>query len=87
MAGLLDVTTSFAQPKLTLGYRLVEANEGLLKVRWAAHEFHYSTAIEELGTPLFTAKDPDGQSLPPMGLRKGRVMGSYAHIIAGHHDC
>jgi cobyrinic acid a,c-diamide synthase len=33
------------------------------------------------GTPLFTASDAEGKTLEPMGLRKGRVSGSFAHII------
>ncbi|MEM0924346.1 MAG: cobyrinic acid a,c-diamide synthase, partial [Pseudomonadota bacterium] len=49
--------------------------------RYAAHEFHYCTTIRAEGLPLFSAEDAQGAALPPMGLRRGRVMGSFAHII------
>jgi len=45
------------------------------------HEFHYATTLKADGTPLFDAKDAEGNALPPMGLVKGRVSGSFAHII------
>ncbi|MEO1795796.1 MAG: cobyrinate a,c-diamide synthase [Pseudomonadota bacterium] len=88
MAGLLPVTTSFATPKLTLGHRALRAEggpwPGANNLVWRGHEFHFSTAVEERGTPLFTARDADGAALPAMGLRSGNVSGSYAHLIAPH---
>ena len=84
MAGLLPLSTSFAERKLHLGYRTLESDGALPFARaLKGHEFHYST-IESQGvaTPLFSAADAQGHALGPMGLRKGRVMGSYAHIIA-----
>jgi cobyrinic acid a,c-diamide synthase len=84
MAGLLPLSTSFAKRRLHLGYRTL-TDDGALPFSRAlkGHEFHYST-IESQGeaAPLFTAADAQGNALGPMGLRKGRVMGSYAHIIA-----
>ncbi len=46
------------------------------------HEFHYATIVQE-GTAdrLFRATDAVGTTLPEMGLRKGRVSGSFAHVI------
>jgi cobyrinic acid a,c-diamide synthase len=81
MAGLLDLHTSFAARKLHLGYRHVSADKGPFAGRWAAHEFHYATTISATGTPLFTATDAEGTPLPPMGLTRGRVSGSFAHLI------
>jgi len=81
MAGLLDVETSFAARKLHLGYRTLHATEGPIKGHWRGHEFHYSTTLRTRGTPLFEAQDAEGNVLAPMGLRRGNVMGSYAHII------
>jgi len=84
MAGLLPLATSFSSRKLHLGYRKLSPLAG---APWAkplnAHEFHYSTLVSE-GTAerLFEAEDAAGNALPPMGLRRGRVMGSYAHVIA-----
>ena len=84
MAGLLPLTTSFAKRKLHLGYRQLEPLRG---EPWngvlRAHEFHYSTAVSEgPADHLFTARDAAGNTLENMGLRRGRVMGSYAHVIA-----
>jgi cobyrinic acid a,c-diamide synthase len=46
------------------------------------HEFHYSTvSAGGEGQPLFAARDAAGADLPPMGLCRGRAMGSYAHVI------
>ena len=81
MAGLLDLGTSFAQRKLHLGYRKVTANAGPFKGSWNAHEFHYATTMYAKGEPLFVASDAIGTNLPDMGLRNGRVSGSFAHII------
>ena len=84
MAGLLPLTTSFAKRKLHLGYRQLEPLRG---EPWngvlRAHEFHYSPAVSEgPADHLFTARDAAGNTLENMGLRRGRVMGSYAHVIA-----
>ncbi len=81
MAGLLGVETSFAARRLHLGYRVVEAAAGPLPGRWTAHEFHYATALREEGEPLFRAWDAEGAALAPMGRRRGRVAGSFAHLI------
>jgi len=82
MAGLLALETSFAERRLHLGYRHVTGPAGhWLEGRHAAHEFHYATTLEASGTPLFTARDAEGSALAPMGLREGRVCGSFAHLI------
>jgi cobyrinic acid a,c-diamide synthase len=81
MAGLLDVTTSFASRKLHLGYRDLTGSAGAMAGHWKGHEFHYSTIVSQTGDPLFVAKDAEGTELGHMGLHKGRVSGSYAHII------
>ena len=48
------------------------------------HEFHYSRlASQGSGEPLFEAADAAGRDLPPAGLRAGRIMGSYLHVIDG----
>lgn len=83
MAGLLPVATSFAKRKLNLGYRKLTQSNALPWPRaLRGHEFHYST-IERQGETdsLFDAADSHGQPIGPMGLRRGNVMGSYAHII------
>jgi cobyrinic acid a,c-diamide synthase len=81
MAGLLPLATSFASPRLHLGYRRVEALGGPFPGGWAAHEFHYATTLKAEGEPLFRAWDAEGAELPLMGLRRGHVAGSFAHLI------
>ncbi|WP_373353432.1 cobyrinate a,c-diamide synthase [Pseudoroseicyclus sp. CXY001] len=81
MAGLLRLETSFASRRLHLGYREVTAEAGPFAGPWAAHEFHYATTLSERGNPLLTARDAEGTALPAMGLREGRVQGSFAHLI------
>jgi cobyrinic acid a,c-diamide synthase len=81
MAGLLGVETSFVERTLCLGYRHVALTAdgplGEAGDRYRAHEFHYSAALEERGSPLFRQVN-DGKLV---GLRQGRVMGSYLHLI------
>jgi len=83
MAGLLDCETSFARRQLHLGYRQLETLGDIpLPPRAIAHEFHYTTAVSEKGEPVFAASDREGRELGTMGVRKGSVFGSYAHLIA-----
>lgn len=83
MAGLLPLETSFARRKLHLGYRQLENLGSAFPARLRGHEFHYSTAEVKSGAePLFRARSAAGEDLGPMGQRIGKVMGSYAHIIA-----
>ncbi|WP_334061807.1 cobyrinate a,c-diamide synthase [Limimaricola cinnabarinus] len=81
MAGLLRLSTSFATRKLHLGYRQVKTAQGPFAGAWTAHEFHYATTVSAEGDALFEARDAEGMELPPMGLREGRVCGSFAHLI------
>ena len=87
MLGLLPLETSFAERRLTLGYRrlrplgLFEA-ELAAREFLAAHEFHYATLRREgAADRLFEASDAEGAALPAMGLRRGAVSGSFAHVI------
>ncbi|MEM7075999.1 MAG: cobyrinate a,c-diamide synthase [Pseudomonadota bacterium] len=87
MAGLLALDTSFAARKLTLGYRTLCGRPGRtarasdVPGRFTAHEFHYATTLRAEGEPLWQARDAEGHRLPDMGLVKGHVSGSFAHII------
>jgi len=81
MTGMLPLDTSFANRKLHLGYRDLTPLGGPFKGPLKAHEFHYATTLRAEGAPLFDAKDAEGTALPPMGLRVGRVCGSFAHVI------
>lgn len=81
MAGLLPLETSFAAPKLHLGYRRLSTARGTFRGDWTAHEFHYAATLRADGEPLFQASDAEGNRLPEMGLVRGRVSGSFAHLI------
>jgi cobyrinic acid a,c-diamide synthase len=85
MAGLVPLTTSFADRKLSLGYREIRHGGALpFPPTLRGHEFHYSTLLSQgAGEPLFEVRDAAGHQLPPAGLRIGRVMGSYLHVIDG----
>lgn len=83
MTSLLPVTTSFERRKLHLGYRRLTHNSPLpWHSELRGHEFHYSS-VTAMGAaaPLFSAHDSRNVSIGEMGLQKGTVMGSYAHII------
>jgi cobyrinic acid a,c-diamide synthase len=83
MTGLLPATTRIDRPKRTLGYRrLTHASPLPWPAALNGHEFHYSSARQSRLSPLFAATDALGDALPDMGAQIGRVMGSYAHVIA-----
>ncbi len=81
MLGLLQLETSFATRKLHLGYRKLSSQTGPFKGHFRGHEFHYATTLSAKGDTLFKAQDAEGNPLADMGLRSGRVSGSFAHII------
>ncbi len=85
MLGLLPLSTTFADRQLHLGYRKLDPLPGAL---WTSplrgHEFHYSkTRNEGPADRLFAASTSDDELLGEIGLRRGGIMGSFAHII----DC
>jgi cobyrinic acid a,c-diamide synthase len=87
MAGLLGLVTSYEKPRLHLGYRravLCAPMPG--KPAGAAlcgHEFHYSTILAQPDEPLAAVADADGNPVPETGSRRGRVTGTFFHLIAG----
>lgn len=81
MAGLLPLHTSFAKRRLHLGYRHLSALGGIWQGQLSGHEFHYATTLKADGPALFEAHNAEGQALPAMGLRRGSVCGSFAHVI------
>lgn len=87
MLGLLGLTTSFADRRMTLGYREAELLEdGPLGPRgavWRGHEFHYATIADPGGDPAFAlVRDAHGADAAPAGSRRGRVSGSFFHAVA-----
>lgn len=86
MAGLLPLETSFAERRRQLGYREARlAGEGPLGATgtvYRGHEYHYATiTAEDEGTPLFAAFDADGGAIGAAGRIKGRIMGSFLHLV------
>ena len=87
MAGLLSVETSFAKRRMNLGYRRARLlADGPLGPRGAVllgHEFHYATVAASQGEAFAVVTDAYGAPEAPAGERRGRVGGSFFHVIAG----
>lgn len=86
MAGLLPLETSFAEPRLHLGYRIAklagDSPLGAKGLGYGGHEFHYASIVAEgPAQPLFSTSDAKGADQGPAGLVAGRVAGSFIHLI------
>jgi cobyrinic acid a,c-diamide synthase len=86
MAGLLPVVTSFAKPRLQLGYRrirlLAPSPLGKAGTTYRGHEFHYASLLETgSASALFEATDARGEPLGPVGAQVGKAAGSFMHLI------
>jgi cobyrinic acid a,c-diamide synthase len=83
MLGLLPLETSFKTRERRLGYRRVRPVGGFVfEKEMTAHEFHYASIVREGDAErLFTASDALGNELGAFGLRRGRVAGSFMHLI------
>ncbi len=83
MLGLLPLSTSFAKPRLHLGYRRLTGLAGVFQGKTLpAHEFHYASLLESAPANLFGAADSMGERLGVIGHVAGRVQGSFAHVIS-----
>jgi cobyrinic acid a,c-diamide synthase len=87
MAGLLGVETSFAKRRMTLGYREARIASncalGLEGAVLRGHEFHYATIVATgSDDPFAHVRDVYGSAEAPAGSRRGRVTGSFFHVIA-----
>jgi cobyrinic acid a,c-diamide synthase len=86
MTGLLGLETSFAERRMHLGYRLaklaapIPGHEAGARLR--GHEFHYSTILSQPDAPLALVRDASGAPVAETGSRRGRVTGTFFHIIA-----
>lgn len=80
MAGLLGHVTSFAKRRIHLGYRRATLPDGAVL---RGHEFHYAS-VADAGpdSPFASLQDSQGAALGPAGGRRGRVTGSFFHVIA-----
>ncbi len=86
MAGLLPVETTFAERKLTLGYRALtlaaDCPLGPAGARFRGHEFHFARVLrEDPGPALFECRDAGGQDLGGAGRRRDTVAGSFIHLV------
>ena len=87
MAGLLGVETSFEKRRMTLGYRAARLASdcalGGADSVLRGHEFHYATIVATGGDdPFAFVRDVYGAPEAPAGSRRGRVTGSFFHVIA-----
>ena len=85
MAGLLPLTTSFENKKLSLGYRTAttvgKTPFGPIGTRFRCHEFHYASIITNKGENLFDAEDAAQTKLGSIGSKNKSVLGSFMHLI------
>jgi cobyrinic acid a,c-diamide synthase len=86
MTGLLGLETSFARRRMHLGYRLAKLSavvpgfgEGQ---RLRGHEFHYATIVSQPDPALASVWDANGAEVAETGSRRGRVTGTFFHLIA-----
>jgi cobyrinic acid a,c-diamide synthase len=86
MMGLLGLETTFAQRRMHLGYRLAELTGPMpghqAGHRLRGHEFHYSTIVTQPDAPLAVVRDATGAIITETGSRRGRVTGTFFHLIA-----
>ena len=93
-AGLLPLETRFGRER-TLGYRnarlLADSFLGAKGDSFRGHEFHFvseTTRVNALLPPLFEVTSPDSSgeatTILNAGMRKGKVMGSFLHLIGRH---
>lgn len=85
-AGLLGLVTSHAERRMHLGYRrarLLAPVAGLpAGARLTGHEFHYSTILSQTDAALAEVTDAEGKTVTETGSVRGRVTGSFFHLIA-----
>jgi cobyrinic acid a,c-diamide synthase len=78
MAGLLPVTTSMKERRITLGYRIAEIGEHVLK----GHEFHYSAPIGPNPTDA-VVYGSSGQRVDTVFFYRPNILASYMHFYWG----
>ena len=86
MTGLLGLETSFAKRRMHLGYRRAELAADMPGhapgTQLRGHEFHYSTILAQPDPPLAAVRDANGAEVAETGSRRGRVTGTFFHLIA-----
>jgi len=86
MTGLLGLETSFAKRRMHLGYRRAELAADMPGhapgTQLRGHEFHYATIFSQPDAPLAAVRDANGTDVAETGSRRGRVTGTFFHLIA-----
>jgi cobyrinic acid a,c-diamide synthase len=86
MTGLLGLETSFAKRRMHLGYRRAELATEMPGhapgTQLRGHEFHYATIVAQPDPPLAAVRDANGAEVAETGSRRGRVTGTFFHLIA-----
>jgi cobyrinic acid a,c-diamide synthase len=86
MTGLLGLETSFEKRRMHLGYRLAELAADMPGhgpgAQLRGHEFHYATILVQPDPPLARVRDANGTEIAETGSRRGRVTGTFFHLIA-----
>ncbi len=87
MAGLLQVETSFARRGFHLGYRrarlLADGALGRAGDTVLGHEFHFASVLRIGDEPLVDCRDAHDRVVPESGARRGRVSGTFFHLLDG----
>jgi cobyrinic acid a,c-diamide synthase len=85
MSGLLGLETDFAQRRLHLGYRtatlLAPIPGHAAGSALRGHEFHYARVAAQPDQPLAEIRDASGMATAETGSRRGRVTGSFFHMV------
>ncbi len=86
MMGLLGLETSFAKRRMHLGYRRAELAADMPGhapgTQLRGHEFHYATIVAQPDPPLAAVRDANGAEVAETGSRRGKVTGTFFHLIA-----
>ena len=86
MTGLLGLETSFAKRRMHLGYRLADLAVPIpghkQGSRLRGHEFHYASILAQPDAPLASVHDATGATVAEQGSHRGRVTGTFFHLIA-----
>jgi cobyrinic acid a,c-diamide synthase len=86
MTGLLGLETSFATRRMHLGYRLARLTADMpgheAGARLRGHEFHYATILSQPDAPLAAVQDANGVDVAEAGSHRGRVTGTFFHLVA-----
>jgi cobyrinic acid a,c-diamide synthase len=79
MLGLLGVETSFAAPRMHLGYRRARLHGSGAEL--VGHEFHFANLLSNSDEPLAEIQDAAGAPVAECGSRRGTVTGTFFHVI------